>query len=206
MGRSARASDQNLVHGAGTLPNLTSAITLSMGFEFPTPCIYAVRYDIGLGNRVQLGLSASVLGSMNAVEIHSMFNILKSANDSDFLSLYVNPSIFHMDNFIPIPFIGEYSLVFSFLKSGVAYEHRFGAERRIGLYVKIGVFVPMVGVFDGEFGWPAQKRALLMDGRAGFQALLDKSFSIVLEPWMILFYEQDARVFFGGKAALTWAF
>jgi hypothetical protein len=206
MGRPATASDQNLVHGAGTLPHLTSAVTLSIGAEFPAPLIYAVRYDIGLGNRVQLGISASALGVMNALEIHSMFNILKTESESDFLSLYVNPSIFHMDNFIPIPFIGEYSLVFSFLKSGVAYEHRFGAERNIGLYVKIGAFIPIVGVFNGEFSWGARSSALLLDGRVGFQALLDESFSIALEPWMICFYEQDARMFFAGKAALTWAF
>ena len=67
LGRQAFASDQKLVHGAGTLPHLTSAFTLSVGGEMPTPLVYALRYDIGLGNRVQLGLSGSWFLGITAV-------------------------------------------------------------------------------------------------------------------------------------------
>ncbi|UCB45157.1 MAG: hypothetical protein JSV25_13215, partial [Spirochaetota bacterium] len=167
--------------------------------------IYAIRYDIGLGNRVQLGLSASTLLMINAVEIHSMFNILKTEHDSDFLSLYINPTIFHMYN-IFIPFLNEYSLVAIFLKSGIAYEHRFGTERHIGFYLKIGSHIPIAEVSDGDFGWVTPKSTYVIDGRVGFQALLGKGLSIALEPWMMCFFKKDAQMYYGGKIAFTSAF
>ena len=176
------ASDQKLAHGAGTLPHLNGAITLSVGLELPTPMGYALQYDRGFGNRVQLGLSVSAWGVMNMIEINSMFNVLKTANDSDFLSLYLNPSL-------------AFGWVVNvFLRAGIAYEHRFGDVRRFGLYTKIGVLVPSMFSLVG------------LDWRLGFQALLGKRFSITLEP-MILFdlptFEEPLRV---GKVALTWAF
>jgi hypothetical protein len=92
--KSAFASDQKLAHGAGTLPHLTRAFAFEWGFEFPTPLPLALRFDIGLGNRVQLGFSFGGFPFVvHSVEIHSMFNILKTARDSDFFSLYLNPGI-----------------------------------------------------------------------------------------------------------------
>jgi hypothetical protein len=200
------ASDQKLVHGAGTLPHLTSAITLSLGYEFPTPFIYAIRYDIGLGNCVQLGLSASLSGLVNTVDMHSMFNILKTENDSDFLSLYINPTIYQTNIFIP--FLNIYRSNAILINSGIAYEHRFGAERRIGLYLKTGAHIPIGVGIDDEFVWVTPESLFMLfmiDGRVGFQALLGESFSIALEPWMICFFEKDARIQYGGKVAFTWA-
>ncbi|UCB46856.1 MAG: hypothetical protein JSV25_05395 [Spirochaetota bacterium] len=206
MFQQALASDQKLVHGAGTLPHLTSAITVSGGFEIPTLLIYAIRYDIGLGNRVQLGLSASLLGVVNAVEMHSMLNIIKTESDSDFLSIYINPTISHMYN-VFLPFLNVYSLGSIFLKSGVAYEHRFGAERHIGLYLKIGSYIPIASMFDEEFRWVTSKSEYGIDGRVGFQALLGEGLSIALEPWMICFFKKDAQqMYYGGKVAFACAF
>ncbi len=42
------ASDQKLVNGAGTLPHLTSAVTLNSGIEMPSPILSALQFDIGL--------------------------------------------------------------------------------------------------------------------------------------------------------------
>jgi len=182
----AIASDQKLAHGAGTLPHLTRAFTLSLGLEFPTPVLYALQYDIGLGNRVQLGFSASVLLAA-AIEINSMFNVLKTANDSDFLSLYFNPGIYI------VLFYGVF--VTPTLRTGIAYEHRFGDNRRFGLYTKIGVL--MVQYDDVP--------TLELDWRVGFQALRSKRFSITLEP-MLRWSPYYPLLLPGGKVALTWAF
>lgn len=194
LGRQAFASDQKLTHGAGTLPHLTSAFTLSVGGEMPTPLVYALRYDIGLGNRVQLGLSGSWFLGITAVEIHSMFNVLKPDSDRDFLSLYLNPGFINISGFIfELP---DVNLATFLLAPGVAYEHRFGDRRRIGLYAKVGAMMLVGGTLDGEFVWGLGLMGI--DFRVGFQALLGKHFSITLEP-----YFQTPEFFFG-KAALTW--
>jgi len=206
--KQALASDQKLAHGAGTLPHLTSALTLSLGFQILTPQLYSLQYDIGLGNSVQLGLSTCTWPSTLLVEIHSMFNVLKTANDSDFLSLYLNPGIgstgigplyvapdLYNDSYTDYRYLG-----FSF---GVAYEHRFGSKRRVGLYTKIGVLV-LKGYELGKF------RESNVDfgygGMVGFQALIGERFSITVEPELlfssyVLYWE-----ILGGKIALTWAF
>jgi hypothetical protein len=204
----ALASDQKLAHGAGTLPHLTSAVTVSMGAEIPTPIIYAFRYDIGLGNRVQLGLATSVywvLGLMIGVEVHSMFNVLKTSSDSDFLSLYLNPGIFIIDDFLPELF-GPNNITLFLVRPGVAYEHRFGDKRSLGLYVKVGAIVLLGGTAMGEFfGLELSPETIIIDCRAGLQALLGKRFSIDLEP-MVLSGPSLDQPSPGGKAALTWAF
>ena len=195
LGRQAFASDQKLAHGAGTLPHLTSAFTLSLGLEMPMPLYYALRYDIGLGNRVQLGVSGSRFWGITAVEIHSMFNVLKPAGDRDFLSLYLNPGFIDMSGLLA-ELLGD-NLVMFFLIPGAAYEHRFGDSRRIGLYAKIGAMMLVGGTLDGESVWGLGLMGI--DFRVGFQAMLGKHFSITLEP-----YFQTPEFFFG-KAALTWA-
>ncbi len=176
----AFSSDQKLAHGAGTLPHLISTITLSVGLEVPTPMGYALHYDIGLGNRVQLGLSVSAWGVSNFIEINSMFNVLKTTNDSDFLSLYLNPSFV-------IGWLASISL-----RAGIAYEHRFGDVRRFGLYTKIGVNKA-----------PAM---FSLDCRVGFQAFLGERFSITPEYMLLLDISALEESFPGGKVALTWAF
>ncbi len=110
-----------------------------------------------------------------------MFNFLKTANDSDFLSLYLNLGISIGSVFGPFPPI---------LRTGIAYEHRFGDKRRFGLYTKIGVSVVPFS----------------LEGRVGFQALLGKRFSIALEPWLWWISPPDPLLIPGGKVALTWAF
>ncbi len=195
LGRQAFASDQKLVHGAGTLPHLTSAFTLSLGFEMPTPLYYALRYDIGLGNRVQLGLSGSRILGITAVEIHSTFNVLKSADDRDFLSLYLNPGFISMCGLLAE--LLDYNNFFIYLLTpGAAYEHRFGDMRRIGLYAKVGAMMVVGGTLDGESGWGFALMGI--DCRVGFQALLGKHFTITLEPYFLIPESP------GGKAALTW--
>lgn len=105
---------------------------------------------------------------------------------------------------IPLPFIGKNTRWTFFLKSKAAYEHRFGTDRCIGLYTKIGTCVPVAGGFDGNFSWGPQKNAVLMDGSVGFQELLSKEFSIVLESWIICLFEQGATLQYGGKGAPAW--
>ena len=185
ISRQIFASDQKLAHGAGTLPHLTHTFTLSLGLENPTPLLYALQYDIGLGTRVQLGFLASVLVFINTIEINSMFNVLKTANDSDFLSLYFNPGI----NIVVL-----YGFGILTLRTGIAYEHRFGDKRRFGIYTKIGV---LMRLYD---------EVPTLDWRVGFQALLTKRFSITLEPMLQWTPPPYPLLLPGGKVALTWAF
>jgi hypothetical protein len=203
------ASDQKLAHGAGTLPHLTSAITLELGAQIPMPALYSLRYDIGLGNRVQLGLSTCFFPSSEedsyfSVEIHSMFNVLKNSRESDFFSLYLNPSIINMRSSPDFfnPSYTDYHLLL--LNPGIAYEHRFGSKRRNGLYAKAGV----IGVIDYKDRRLKEGfEDYLFDCRIGYQTLLGNLFSITLEPGLIVFSEPDWL--FGlpiGKVALTWAF
>jgi hypothetical protein len=204
--KQALASDQKLAHGAGTLPHLTNAITLSLGAQEPTPYGYSLRYDIGLGKRVQLGLSTMYFSrSSFSVEIHSMFNALQTDSDSNFISLYFNPSITRRRvgtdywYYYGAPYT---NYCYSCLNTGVTYEHRFGSKRRIGLYMKAGVFV--LREYEAE-QLIAGYDNFMIDSRIGFQALLGKRFSIAIEP-ELLFRVYDPWPFFKGKVALTWAF
>jgi hypothetical protein len=181
LGRPALASDQKLVHGAGTLPHLTSAITLSVGAEMPTP--------------VQLGIAASVTWIFNSVEIHSMFNVFNTARDSDFLSLYLNPGILNAK--------GD-DTYFGF-RTGIAYEHRFGNQRHIGLYTKVSVLVPLVQISDGNARWIDSTDMIGLDWRAGFQVLTGERFSIAVELMLIFVDPIISQPGFGFKVALTWA-
>lgn len=192
----AFASDQKLAHGAGTLPHLTSAITLIGGLEIPTPFLYAFRYDVGLGNRAQLGLSISLLGFLYTFEIHSMFNILKTDNDTDFFSVFLNPGIFYMREII-------FDTAFIFLKPGFAYEHRFEEKHRFGFYIKVGILTMLGDIDKGGINWLSVP-VFFLDSRVGYQALFGKHFSIALEPMLLLDLPALERPFLGGKVALTW--
>lgn len=186
----ALASDQQLVHGAGTLPNRTTAFTLGLGLEIPIPILYSLQYDIGLGNNIQLGLSVTLFVS-GGIEIHSMFNIFKTANDSDFLSLYLDPSI--INRWSPS---GRGVDIYFLTNSGIAYEHRFGSNRRIGIYTKFGI-IKAFGEKSDDSIW--------IDCRFGLQALLGPRFSFAVEP-EFYFQEFDfSPIYMGGKLAFTWA-
>jgi hypothetical protein len=180
------ASDQKLVCGAGTLPHLTSAITLSLGVEQHSPFPYALQYDIGLGNRVQLGISA-YYHVFADVEIISMFNVLKTPDDRDFFSLYFNPNLVYA--------VGEFIPEFS---TGIALEHRFGDKRRFGVFVKNGVFIGT----DMSIGAPYH---LDIEYNSGFQGLLGRSFSIALEQQILLNLFPELEQI-GFKVAFSWIF
>ena len=114
----ALASDQRLAHGAGTLPHLNLTLSMEAGRALPTPAWGGLRIDMGIGNRVQLGISESLWFFENGIEIHLLFNILKTYNDSDFLSIYLNPGYYMGDGFL------SFSEAY-IIRPGIAYEHRF---------------------------------------------------------------------------------
>jgi hypothetical protein len=98
--------------------------------------------------------------------------------------------------------------LFLCLNSGVAYEHRFGWRRHIGLYTKVGIigeieYEKEIENDDGYFR--ESSRYYVFDCRVGFQSLLGKRFSIALEPELVIdIYEPFLHP--TGKVALTWAF
>ena len=69
-------------------------------------------------------------------KVHSMFNVLKSASGRDFLSLYLNPSFQNLNHPLIVLLLGENMNIF-LLAPGIAYEHRFGKNRHVGIYAKV---------------------------------------------------------------------
>jgi hypothetical protein len=211
--RQTFASDQKLPHGAGTLPHLTSAITVGVGIEFPVPAAYEFQYDIGLGNRVQLGLAASAiwyLGWMVGMEALSMFNVYKNSSETRFFSFYFNPGFFIIKDIFDF-LIGPNNVTLFMVRPGIAYERRFGKDHNIGAYAKLGLFVPLGGVAMGETFGGLEPGSILIDTRAGLQAPLGKRVSIVLEPMIVfeplLFFGRASHgPLLGGKIALTHSF
>jgi hypothetical protein len=101
--------------------------------------LYSLRYDFGLGDRIQIGLSNWLwTPPITAAEVHFLFNFLKTAKESDFLSIYLNPNIGDW-GLIYYSDFSDTSYTYLGLNSGVAYEHRFGSKRPIGVYVKFGI-------------------------------------------------------------------
>ena len=147
----AFASEQGFVNGAGTLKGGTWAVSLDLGGAYPEPLLWGARIDRGFGNRVQLGIAGSSLILLNTFAINGLFNILKTKEDSDFLSVYLTPSFLHLPAF---GFEEEEKVnkIFVFLiQPGLAYEHRFGEKRNTGFFAKAGTFHVIGATADGGF-------------------------------------------------------
>ena len=185
----ALASDQRLAHGAGTLPHLNLTLSMEAGRALPTPVLGGLRIDMGFGNRFQLGISESFWFFENGIEIHLLFNVFKTYNDSDFLSIYLNPGYYTgLEGFLSFR-------TASIIRLGIAYEHRFWKERRMGLYVKFGIDVVSVDL------------GIISDIRVGYQALLGKRFSIAIEPMFLKNpLSEQGELDPGGKVSLSWTF
>lgn len=185
---SALASGQRLVHGAGTIPSGSIALSLDLGLDLPEPFLYGVRLDFGVGDRVQLGVGTTAIGVINLVGIYSTFNVFKSENESDFISLYLIPSLIHVTgSLFEEDAGGSGNVVLFFVKPGIAYEHRFGDERRTGLYFKAGTIHFLAGTDGGNFAWGSfGTDTMAISMFPGFQHNFSERFSLAVEAGVYL--------------------
>lgn len=205
----ALASEQKLVNGAGTLKHKTVAFSFDLGLDLPEPFLYGLRFDFGVSNRVQLGAAITVLGFVNTFGINSMFNILKTDKDSDFLSLYVCPFVIYIT---PLSFEdgdGTGNIFAFFLKPGIAYEHRFGEKRNLGVYLKTGTAHFIGATHDGKlYGQGITTDTAAIDISPGIHGMFGKIFSMGAEFSLYIPFKDRKnakRVGYGGMLSFTWA-
>ncbi len=204
---SVYSSGQRLVSGAGTLKGGELGLSLDLGLSLPEPLFTGVRLDAGLGDRVQLGASVSTIFLITTASLHGMFNFLKTADDSHFLSLYLVPTFMHLHN-IWYEDSNDARNVFLFmLQPGLAYEYRFKQEKRTGIYLKAGTanilaenrsgVVRIYGLEKGATGIPVT---------FGFQHLFgSESFAMAMEGMVMpIIKAPKQNVSGGGKICLTW--
>jgi len=205
----AVASDQKLVNGAGTLKGGTFAFSLDLGLDIPEPLLYGLRLDVGLGDRVQIGVGTTIFVAMNTFGLSSKFTLFQTEEESDFLSVYLDPSIVHLAGFAFDDDLGSSVWIF-LLRTGLAYEHRFGTERRTGLYVKVGSLHLLGATANGQFfggGFGSDTTAITIT--PGIQYTTGRRFAGALEG-MIAFplsgIQSSVDVGYGGKIGLSWFF
>lgn len=211
----AEASGQKLVNGAGTLPSGAMAFSLDLGLELPNPLLYDLRFDVGLGNRYQLGLGGSFTGFINSLTLFNMINVYKTENDSDFVSIYLNPTLMHMAGIAidDTPGTGSNYYVF-IIQPGAAYEHRFGEERSLGLYFKAGASTVIGGVTGGNISFFAlEKNTTMITFSPGIQKFFGKRFALTGEGSFFVPLNNkhsvkwnNGVVQLGGKLGLSWVF
>lgn len=142
------ASNQKLMNGAGTMPSGLVGLSFDLGLDVPEPIFYGVRADFGLGDRVQLGVGGSFFVAANSFGVFSLFNVAKSKAEDHFLSFYLNPSVLHFSNLFAEEDAGTTHIFIFLLNPGVAYEHRFGLEKKSGVYLKLGT-MHLIGISGG---------------------------------------------------------
>lgn len=205
----AAAGDRKMVNGAGTLQDDTWAFSLDLGGAYPEPVIYGVRFDRGIGERFQLGVTGTSLIVLNTLAINALFNVLKTDNDSDFFSLYLTPSVVHATEF---GFEEEETIenVFVFtVQPGIAYEHRFGQERNTGLFAKLGSFYVLGAGAEGGFELvPISTNTTIITFGGGIQHNFGGKFSLSGEAGGGVLFGKVSQVidFMLFKVGLTWAF
>lgn len=204
---SAWPSDQRLVNGAGTLKGGEFALSLDLGLSLPEPLFTGVRFDAGLGDRVQLGGSVSTIFLVTTASVNSMFNVLKSQNDSHFLSLYLVPTFMHLRDIWYENSNDERNVFLFLLQPGLAYEYRFKEEKRTGIYLKAGTanilaenksgVVRIYGLEKGATGIPVV---------FGFQHLFgSESFAMAMEGMVMPIIKAPKQNVSGGfRVGLTW--
>lgn len=208
------ASDQKLVNGAGTLNSTTTAFSLNLGLDVPEPLLYGVRFDFGIGDRVQLGLSGAFFFVFNTLGLNTMVNVFKTQNDSDFISIYFNPSVLHLANFAVEEDESVVNIWALLLRPGLAYEHRFGAERRTGLYTKIGSIHLLAASAGGKLlVEDLTTNASAINITPGWQHTFGERFSLTTEGSLTIPLQRYAtaktrtsQLGYGAKVGLTWAF
>lgn len=204
---------QTLVHGAGTLPKRTWGFTLNAGMDVPETLIYSVRVDHGVTGRFQLGLGCSSLFLTNTFSAYSKFNFWKTGDNSDFISVYFDPSVDYVALTV-WSFLGARS--FASLKGGLSYEHRFSAEKEgdLGLYIKAGI-VHFIGL-GHNFG-DLSILSLFKEDTTAVQAVLGLQrsfgrFSLLVEPMIYIPFnnklppDEGKSIGAGGKMGFSWVF
>ncbi len=197
-------AETKLANGAGTLPAGAGAFSLDLGVSYPT-LGYTVGVDFGVTNHLQLGVRGSYGGLWAMGGITTAANFFTSADGADLVGFRMTPSYLW------------FNAIFSEMKSfwidpTLVYEHRFGADRDTGVYVKAGtlhIYAHLDSdVLEGFFKstdantttWGHGARTLI-----GVQHQFGDSFSMTGEGGIGIGFK-TSKITPQGQLGFTWAF
>lgn len=130
----ARATDLATPHGASTLPGGTAAFGIELGVDYPDPLGAGLRFDYGVTDRVQTGVSVSWFLVLLAATGHAKLGLLRSADDAHSVSVEGSLGYFRAWDL----FWTGRNVDALTARTGLGYELRPWSSRRTGLYVKAG--------------------------------------------------------------------
>lgn len=195
-----------LAEGAGTLPKGTGAFSLDLGIGTPGPLLYDVRYEFGITDRFQLGVRGTTVAITAGAGLPAAFNLFTSGDGAHLVGLRMSPSYTYLNAF------GLVKLHAFTIDPTLAYEYRWGAERRGGFFVKAGsahIYAKVTDdIFSGFFGTAATSTktwAHALQGKLGFQQRMGEKFSLVLEGGAVTNLS-NKNILPAFKLGLTWAF
>lgn len=200
-----QATEAKLVHGAGTLPQRSWAISLNTGVDYGELIGYTVQGDYGVTDRLQVGLSGGYFFVMGTAGIPVTFNVFRSADDTHHLSVHAAPG------YLWFHFFSAELKAFR-IDPTLAYEFRFGAARRGGVFAKLGTqhYYGKVGsdLLDTLFDATAANTTRwghAWKGSAGVQYQTGRHFSLAAEAGAVtrLTFRRAAPIVHLG---FTWGF
>lgn len=193
----ARAADLATPHGASTLPGRTAAFGMDFGLDYPDPLGAALRFDYGVTDRFQVGVSASSLLLLATVTGHTKLGVLRSADDAH--SVSVEGSLGYLRSWQLL--WGSRNVDALTARTGLGYELRPWSSRRTGLFAKAGsVHI----VADNEIDFDEleeEKSGHAARFTAGIQHQFGDSFTLHLQGSVHVPGAQPTA-----RLGLTWAF
>lgn len=135
--RALGREDVSLPFGSALLGKGHFAPTLALGFDLPSVSIYALRFDVGLLDRLQMGFSTNYLPKTTNdsdaffnFAMHNKAILIHSPGFQHFLSFHLDPFF----TYIQQP--GRNPYIFS-LSPAIGYEFVF-AHGKSGLFARLG--------------------------------------------------------------------
>ena len=185
---SAKAEEHDkLVYGADTLGHANMAATLNLGLRIPDLVVFAPRFDIGLVDFLQFGLSGYFFprdndteGSTN-ITFHPKVRFFQTENKRHSFAFSLIPSYTQMIREGTDPYALTISPV-------LIYEFIFETKKPTSLYVNAGTTHVIAGTSGDpaldEYGFltfTTETGTHLFNGSVGFQHNFAKYFSMSLE-------------------------
>ena len=159
-------------NGATTLSQGVSTFSLNLGADLPEPLGYSLRFDHGVTDKLQLGVSGGYWGDVGTAALHSRMNLLESSDRRHYFGVEFDVGYVHADESLNDKDEDIYRSDILSLQPNFAYEFRLGAERRTGIFLKAG----SIHLFDLDRSDTGEGGRFL----AGIQHRFGESFSMTL--------------------------
>jgi hypothetical protein len=86
------AQEVEMPQGAVTLSPGVTTFSINWGVDLPEPEVYSLRFDRGITENIQLGVSGGYLNDLSTANLHGRLNVLRSHDRVHFVAASPNHS------------------------------------------------------------------------------------------------------------------